>query len=57
MYLNRGENQKAEVKSFGEMEIYQLKPLIELFLLAKILSHMIVQIFSINNWNQYTNSD
>ncbi len=49
MYLNRGENQKAEVKSFGEMEIYQLKPLIELFLLAKVLSHMIVHIFSINN--------
>ncbi len=49
MYLNRGENQKAEVKSFVEMEIYQLKALIELFLLAKVLSHMIVHIFSINN--------
>ncbi len=38
--------------------IYQMKALNELFLLAKVLSFMSVQIcITNNNWNQYTKSD
>ncbi len=61
MCLSRVENQKGVSDIFGEMEIYiyihQMKALNELFLLAKVLSSMSVQICIINNWNQYTKSD
>ncbi len=66
MCLSRGENQKGVSDIFGEMEIYIYIYYIyiytnessnELFLLAKVLSSMSVQICIINNWNQYTKSD
>ncbi len=38
----------------GDVYIYQMKALNELFLRANVLSSMIVHIFIINNRNQYT---
>ncbi len=52
------EGRKWHFWSNGDrLYIYRMKALNELFLLAKVLSSMSVQIFIINNGNQYTKSD
>ncbi len=55
--ISRGKKKKGVSDILGDIYVYQMKALNELFLLAKVLSSISVQIVIINNRNQYTKSD